>query len=116
MVYQPPVRSCHRRMAGMEALLRWQHPELGGAVSPGGDFVPVAEQRGHIHELTEQLIRCIRRDLEACAVDHGRGRRLAINISARQIADGRLDGLLEPSSNGFDRLAGSRKSRLLKPT
>ncbi|ERS83135.1 diguanylate cyclase [Marinobacter sp. C1S70] len=94
VVYQPQYDLATGAMAGMEALLRWQHPELG-AVSPG-DFVPVAEQRGHIHELTEQLIRCIRRDLEACAVDHGRGRRLAINISARQIADGRLDGLLEP--------------------
>lgn len=94
VVYQPQydLRSGH--MVGMEALLRWQHPELG-AVSPG-EFVPLAEQRGLIHEMTEHLVRCITRDLDTLAADNGRSMRLAINISARQIADGRLENLLDP--------------------
>ncbi|MGC8120630.1 putative bifunctional diguanylate cyclase/phosphodiesterase [Marinobacter sp. VGCF2001] len=94
VVYQPQYDLATGVMVCIEALLRWRHPELG-AVSPA-DFVPVAEQRGHIHELTGQLIRCIQQDLDRCVAGNGKGRRLAINISARQIADGRLDSLLEP--------------------
>lgn len=94
VVYQPQYDLTTGAMVGLEALLRWQHPELG-AVSPA-DFVPVAEQRGHIHELTEQLVRCISRDLDLGLVSETGSRRLAINISARQISDGRLERLLEP--------------------
>ncbi|WP_138435861.1 putative bifunctional diguanylate cyclase/phosphodiesterase [Marinobacter shengliensis] len=94
VVYQPQYDLASGSMVGLEALLRWHHPELG-AVSPA-DFVPVAEQRGHIHELTEQLVRHIMADLQRCEVGWGSGRRLAINISARQISDGRLEPMLEP--------------------
>ncbi len=94
VVYQPQYDLTTGAMVGLEALLRWQHPELG-AVSPA-DFVPVAEQRGQIHELTEQLLRQILADLERYQPGVGNGRCLAINISARQIADGRLEPLLEP--------------------
>jgi len=94
VVYQPQYDLATETMVGMEALLRWTHPELG-CISPG-EFVPLAEQRGLIHELTEQLIRCINHDLDAHAGGSGHSIRLAINISARQIADSRLDHLLEP--------------------
>lgn len=94
VVYQPQYDLASGDMVGLEALLRWQHPKLG-AVSPA-DFVPVAEQRGHIHELTEQLVRHIMADLQECQIGEGVGRRLAINISARQISDGRLEPMLEP--------------------
>jgi len=94
VVYQPQYDLCTGAMVGMEALLRWRHPELG-VISPG-EFVPLAEQRGLIHELTEHLVRCILRDLDDHAFSGNDAMRLAINISARQISDGRLDNLLEP--------------------
>ena len=94
VVYQPQYDLTTGTMVGLEALLRWQHPKLG-AVSPA-DFVPVAEQRGHIHELTEQLVRCISRDLDQGLISDTGSRRLAINISARQISDGRLEHMLDP--------------------
>lgn len=97
VVYQPQYDLVSGAMVGMEALMRWQHPELG-AVSPA-EFVPLAEQRGHIHELTEVLVRCITRDLDQFCGGRGASKRLAINISARQIADGRLEQLLEPFFN-----------------
>jgi EAL domain-containing protein (putative c-di-GMP-specific phosphodiesterase class I) len=94
VVYQPQYDLSSGDMVGLEALIRWRHPKLG-AVSPG-EFVPLAEQRGLIHELTEHLVRCITADLDLHGVTGGHSMRLAINISARQIADGRLEDLLEP--------------------
>ncbi|WP_088558916.1 putative bifunctional diguanylate cyclase/phosphodiesterase [Marinobacter sp. es.042] len=94
VVYQPQYHLDSGKMAGLEALLRWTHPELG-AVSPA-DFVPIAEQRGHIHELTEHLVRCIESDLSEFPASFLRGLRLALNISARQITDSRLEALLNP--------------------
>ena len=94
VVYQPQYHLATGKMAGLEALLRWTHPEFG-TVSPA-DFVAIAEQRGHIHELTEHLVRCIESDLSDFPSSFLRGLRLAINISARQITDSRLEALLNP--------------------
>ena len=94
VVYQPQYRLDSGRIAGLEALLRWRHPRFG-VVSPA-EFVPVAEQRGHIHELTGHLVRCILADLPDSPGVLPRGLRLAINISACQITDSRLEGLLDP--------------------
>ena len=94
VVYQPQYRLDSGRIAGLEALLRWRHPRFG-VVSPA-EFVPVAEQRGHIHELTGHLVRCILADLPDSPGVLPRGLRLTINISACQITDSRLEGLLDP--------------------
>ncbi len=94
VVYQPQYHLETGKVAGLEALLRWHHPEFG-PVSPA-DFVPIAEQRGHIHELTEHLVRCVLSDLSKHADTLPEGLGLAINISARQITDSRLETLLGP--------------------
>jgi diguanylate cyclase (GGDEF)-like protein/PAS domain S-box-containing protein len=49
LVYQPIVELATRRVVKAEALLRWQHPELG-AISPA-EFVPIAESAGLIDEI-----------------------------------------------------------------
>ncbi len=94
VVYQPQYDLETGAVAGLEALLRWQHPDFDG-VSPA-DFVSAAEQRGHIHELTDHLVRCILSYLPSDRGDVPSGLRLAINISARQIMDSRTDSLLAP--------------------
>ncbi|WP_411344616.1 EAL domain-containing protein [Paenibacillus sp. WLX1005] len=54
IVYQPKWDSQHDQLVGMEALLRWQHHELG-LVSPG-EFIPIAEETGLIIPMTYWMI------------------------------------------------------------
>ncbi|WP_230309209.1 bifunctional diguanylate cyclase/phosphodiesterase [Planomicrobium sp. YIM 101495] len=56
--YQPKVNLYNNEVIGMEALLRWNHPELG-SVSPA-EFIPVAEETGQIVSIGEWALR------EAC--------------------------------------------------
>jgi len=93
VVYQPQYDLRSGQAVGMEALLRWDHPEFG-PVSPA-DFVPLAERRGQIHEMTQHLVRGILADLQALPPERCEFR-LAINISARQITDARLGLLIGP--------------------
>ncbi|MDK8462310.1 GGDEF domain-containing phosphodiesterase [Marinobacter sp. SS13-12] len=86
--YQPQFDRL-RRCVGYEALLRWRHPEFG-MVSPD-EFVPVAEEAGLIGPIglwvIEQAVTTMKR-----WVDQGFSGRMAINISARQLADPSLVG------------------------
>jgi len=83
--YQPIVELRSGTMTGVEALLRWSHPEMG-AVSPA-EFIPIAEDCGLIFPIGQWVLR------HAClqAVDwHKRLNRplkMSVNVSARQLVD-----------------------------
>ena len=49
VVYQPQVELVTGRMRGLEALVRWQHPQRG--LVAAGEFIRVAEETGLIHRL-----------------------------------------------------------------
>ncbi len=80
--YQPRVDLASGRINGLEALLRWQHPQLG-AVSPA-EFIPLAEHTGLIVPIGEWVMRTafgqVRRWTEAGLSNA----RVAVNLSAMQ--------------------------------
>jgi len=81
--YQPSVELRSGRIAGFEALLRWNRPGVG-PVSPA-DFMPVLEDTGLIREVGEWVIDEVARQLAAWeAVGHA-GLHVAINVSAVQL-------------------------------
>jgi diguanylate cyclase (GGDEF)-like protein len=54
LYYQPQVDALEGRMIGVEALIRWHHPEKG--MVPPSDFIPLAEQSGLIIPISEWII------------------------------------------------------------
>jgi diguanylate cyclase (GGDEF)-like protein/PAS domain S-box-containing protein len=85
IVYQSRRYCGSRRIAGVEALLRWQHPDLG-PIEPDV-FIPIAERTGRIVELGEWALRQALADFTV--VDDPRVT-LAVNVSPRQLVGGRL--------------------------
>src|SRR3990170_5451370 len=80
--YQPQVELVTGKIVGAEALLRWQHPDLG-LVSPA-KFIPVLEDTGDIVEVGEWVLRTACRQGKAWQ-DFGLAPlRVAVNLSARQ--------------------------------
>jgi len=80
--YQPQVAMQNGHVIGAEALLRWQHPELG-MVSPA-EFIPVAEGSGLILSIGEWVLRSAVRQAKTW-IDEGFGPLImAVNLSAVQ--------------------------------
>ncbi len=77
--YQPIVRSCDKEVIGVEALVRWMHPQLG-LLFPDS-FIPLAEGSGSIDALTEWVLEeGIRQG--SCWIAAGKRLSVSVNISA----------------------------------
>jgi len=80
-------------MFGIEALVRWQHPELG-AISPAR-FVPVAEQSGLIVEIGEWVIEQACRQAAKWRAEGHQDFVMAVNLSPRQLSSPLLASVVE---------------------
>jgi diguanylate cyclase (GGDEF)-like protein/PAS domain S-box-containing protein len=88
--YQPIVDLGTRSLLGVEALVRWRHPEAG--VLMPARFIQVLEECGQIAKLGRWVLRQACRDLCAWrrSLAGGGGLRLAVNISGRHLQHGEL--------------------------
>jgi diguanylate cyclase (GGDEF)-like protein/PAS domain S-box-containing protein len=84
--YQPKFDLQSHRMVGVEALLRWNHPERG-LLAPG-DFIGLAEDSGLIVPIGHWVLRAACAQFVAWIRDGFDAPRCAVNLSARQFANG----------------------------
>jgi len=82
--FQPQVDVHSRKVVGVEALARWQHPQFG-ILDPGA-FIPVAEQNGMIARLTEQMLVHALRQWRQWH-DSGLDLTVSVNISMHSLND-----------------------------
>lgn len=103
--YQPIVDLQLGAVAGVEALVRWDHPTRG--LVPPDEFIPLAERSGAIGHVTRFVVH------EACAqvgrwkasgLELGEGFILAVNVSAVDLSDDQLPGIVRDAlaASGLD--------------
>jgi diguanylate cyclase (GGDEF)-like protein/PAS domain S-box-containing protein len=99
--YQPQIalKDGRVRVIGVEALLRWQHPDLG-RVAPS-DFIPVAEDSGLILPIGEWVLREAVRQMKAWMNDGMAPMVMAVNLSAVQFRQANLPELVSRILNEF---------------
>ena len=82
--YQPIVSLRTGQVAKAEALLRWQHPQLG-AINPM-EFIPLAEESGLIHEIGEWVVQQAIQAVAHVRTRHAWLLPISVNVSAKQLA------------------------------
>ena len=96
VLYQPQVSLQTGEIIGAEALVRWQHPQLG-LISPAR-FIPLAEETGLIVALGEWVLKTACRQAAEWE-RQGRNLRLSVNLSARQLSE---RGLVQTVQDALD--------------
>ena len=82
--YQPQADAVNAQVVGVEALVRWRHPEQG-LIAPD-DFIPVAEQTGLIGLLADHVVRQVGRQWRIWQ-DAGLTMEISVNASMRNLQD-----------------------------
>ncbi|MDD4565584.1 MAG: EAL domain-containing protein [Eubacteriales bacterium] len=83
LYYQPQIKLCTGKIAGLEALLRWNHPKLG--MLPPSLFVPLAEMNGTINGIGEWVLQTAARQNKSWQNQGFPAVRMAVNLSAVQL-------------------------------
>jgi diguanylate cyclase (GGDEF)-like protein/PAS domain S-box-containing protein len=91
--YQPIMAIAERRVVGVEALLRWRHPELGLLMPER--FLTVAEQSNLKRELGLWVLRRALDDRSWLGLDEYPDLSVSVNVSARQLADDELPARIQ---------------------
>lgn len=87
--YQPKINLASGQLEGMEALIRWIHPELG-IVSPD-EFIPVAEESALIVPIGAWVLAEACRFTRQLQLELGFNGRVAVNLSGRQLKFGHIE-------------------------
>ena len=91
LAYQPIVDLVEGRVTGVEALLRWRHPERGLMLPD--EFIPIAEETGLIIDIGQWVMETACEQVQTwngSVVHDGEGLRVSVNLSGRQFHDRRL--------------------------
>ncbi|GED54273.1 MULTISPECIES: sensor domain-containing protein [Brevibacillus] len=91
--YQPKKDLSTGKLTGMEALVRWIHPELG--VIPPNRFIPIAEETGMIIELGEWILRRACQQNKRWQEEGFPPLKVSVNLSARQLHQKNLVEVIE---------------------
>ena len=100
--YQPIIDLSRNKVCGLEALVRWRHPEKG-LISPA-DFIPIAESTGIIVQLGQQVIELACEQLAQWQRQIGhlmKDVKVQVNISARQLFQEDFIGTLRETVSRF---------------
>ncbi len=102
LVYQPQMELRTGHVAGIEALIRWRHPDLG--IVPPDHFIPIAEETGLIVPMGEWVLRTACQQAVTWQQEGHPPLRIAVNVSARQFRQKnlgmRIEGIL--AETGLD--------------
>ncbi|MRS01703.1 EAL domain-containing protein [bacterium] len=79
--YQPIIRVSSGAISGVEAMVRWRHPERG--ILSASDFVPMAEETGLITEIDEWVLRTVCRQIKIWQDQFDHRWMVSVNISGR---------------------------------
>ncbi len=86
--FQPKIEAATEDIMGFEALVRWEHPELG-IISPGL-FIPLAEQTGLIHKIGYLVLHKSCQRLKRWQDEFGLMLTMSVNLSPLQLSDSKL--------------------------
>lgn len=81
--YQPIIQLPEKRIAGVEALVRWRHPQKG--LIPPNQFIPIAEESNLIVDLGQWVLKAACRDIAILRKQGLPSLPVSVNVSARQL-------------------------------